>query len=139
MKKGNVLSIIFTIPYTHFQSHISSRIQNKMHRLFGKKKEVAPPPSLSDTANGINGRVQVLDDKIKGLDNELKVYKAQLAKAKGPAKAGIQRRAMEVLKRCLSGIFIYVGHCFIVERECTNSNATSSLDRLLTSIRCNGP
>lgn len=70
-----------------------------MHRLFGKKKETPPPPSLSDAAGGINARIAALDDKIKGLDNELRVYKAQLAKAKGPAKNGIQKRAMDVLKR----------------------------------------
>ena len=70
-----------------------------MHRLFGKKKEVPPPPSLSDASGGINARIATLDDKIKGLDNELKVYKAQLAKAKGPTKNGIQKRAMDVLKR----------------------------------------
>ncbi|CAE7759384.1 CHMP5 [Symbiodinium microadriaticum] len=70
-----------------------------MHRLFGKKKEVAPPPDLGETSKGLNGRVAALDEKIKAADNELRVYKTQIAKAKGPAKAGIQRRAVEVLKR----------------------------------------
>jgi charged multivesicular body protein 5 len=70
-----------------------------MHRLFGKKKEVAPPPSLGDASSGINTRISTLDEKIRGLDNELRVYKAQLAKAKGPAKTGLQKRAMDVLKR----------------------------------------
>lgn len=79
-----------------------------MHRLFGKKKEVAPPPSLAETSSGINGRVAALDDKIKALDNELRAYKTQIAKAKGPAKAGIQRRAVEVLKRCAANIFYIV-------------------------------
>jgi hypothetical protein len=107
-----------------------------MHRLFGKKKEVAPPPSLTDTAAGINGRVTVLDDKIKGLDNELKVYKAQLAKAKGPAKTGIQRRAMEVLKRFLNDKAFSLcidNNC--TERECMSNNATSLLARLSISTR----
>lgn len=70
-----------------------------MHRLFGKKKEVAPPPSLSDASGGINARIATLDEKIRGLDNELRVYKTQLSKAKGPAKTGLQKRAMDVLKR----------------------------------------
>lgn len=70
-----------------------------MHRLFGKKKEVPPPPTLGDATGGLNTRIANLDEKIRGLDNELRVYKAQLAKAKGPAKTGLQKRAMDVLKR----------------------------------------
>jgi charged multivesicular body protein 5 len=70
-----------------------------MHRLFGKKKEVPPPPSIADASGNINTRVQALDDKIKGIDKELLVYKSQLAKAKGPAKQGIQKRAMDALRR----------------------------------------
>jgi charged multivesicular body protein 5 len=70
-----------------------------MHRLFGKKKEVAPPPSLGDASGGINARIATLDEKIRGLDNELRVYRTQLSKAKGPAKTGLQKRAMDVLKR----------------------------------------
>jgi charged multivesicular body protein 5 len=46
-----------------------------MKRLFGKKKEVAPPPSLNDAASGVGTRVDALDEKIKKLDAELRGYK----------------------------------------------------------------
>lgn len=70
-----------------------------MHRLFGKKKEVAPPPTLDDAASSLNSRTAVIDDKIKGLDNELRRYKEQLKSAKGPTATNIKKRAMETLKR----------------------------------------
>mmetsp|Transcript_10115 Transcript_10115/g.18896 ORF Transcript_10115/g.18896 Transcript_10115/m.18896 type:complete len:227 (+) Transcript_10115:118-798(+) len=70
-----------------------------MHRLFGKKKEVAPPPSLEDTSANIDTRVEALDKKIAGLNKELKVYQTQIAKAKGSTKQNLQRRAMDILKR----------------------------------------
>ena len=70
-----------------------------MHRLFGKKKEVAPPPSLDDAAGGLNGRLATLDEKLKAIDNEMRRYKEQLKTAKGPAAANIKKRAMETLKR----------------------------------------
>lgn len=70
-----------------------------MHRLFGKKVEKAPPPSLDDAAGNINKRVEAVDVKIKALDNELRGYKEQLKRAKGPAAENIKRRAMDVLKR----------------------------------------
>lgn len=70
-----------------------------MHRLFGKKKEVAPPPSLDDASGSLNNRMKTLDEKIQGLDNELRRYKEQLKTAKGPAAANIKKRAMETLKR----------------------------------------
>jgi charged multivesicular body protein 5 len=70
-----------------------------MHRLFGKKKDVPPPPTVGEASENINTRIQALDDKIKGLDRELLVFKAQIAKAKGPAKQGIQKRALDTLKR----------------------------------------
>lgn len=41
----------------------------------------------------------VVDDKINGLNGELKKYSEQLKKATGPTAANIKRRAMEVLKR----------------------------------------
>ena len=41
----------------------------------------------------------IVDKKIKTLDNELRNYKEQLKKAKGPTAEHIKRRALEVLKR----------------------------------------
>jgi hypothetical protein len=55
------------------QLNIQSQIY--MKRLFGKKKEVAPPPSLNDAASGVGTRVDALDEKIKKLDAELRGYK----------------------------------------------------------------
>jgi len=70
-----------------------------MNRLFGKKKEVVPPPSLQDTTSCLNGRITQLDEKILGLENELRRYKEQLKTANGAAKASIQKRALDTLKR----------------------------------------
>lgn len=70
-----------------------------MHRLFGKKKEVAPPPTLDDASGSLNERMKVIDDKLKGIDNELRRYKEQLKTAKGPTANNIKKRAMETLKR----------------------------------------
>ena len=70
-----------------------------MHRLFGKPKQAAPTPTLSDASTSINNRVASLDEKIKGLDGELIKFKDQLKRAKGPAAEGIKRRALETLKR----------------------------------------
>mmetsp|Transcript_7787 Transcript_7787/g.7862 ORF Transcript_7787/g.7862 Transcript_7787/m.7862 type:complete len:226 (+) Transcript_7787:212-889(+) len=70
-----------------------------MHRLFGKKKEAGPAPSLGDASTSINNRVGAIDEKIKGLDGELIKFKEQLKKAKGPAADNIKRRALQTLKR----------------------------------------
>mmetsp|Transcript_8268 Transcript_8268/g.31087 ORF Transcript_8268/g.31087 Transcript_8268/m.31087 type:complete len:230 (-) Transcript_8268:82-771(-) len=70
-----------------------------MHRLFGRKKEEKPAPSLSDAQGRLTEREGNLDKKIASLDAELRKYKAQMAKARGPAKANIRRRAAQVLKR----------------------------------------
>ena len=43
-----------------------------------------------------------MDKKIKGLDDELRKYNAQLKKATGSAAANIKKRAMDVLKRKVS-------------------------------------
>ncbi len=70
-----------------------------MKRVFGKKKQAPPPPSLGDATGRVDERVQALDDKIASLDKELLKYKATLKKAKGSAAASTKRRAMETLKR----------------------------------------
>lgn len=43
--------------------------------------------------------ILTVDQKIAGLDNELRKYKEQLKKATGPTAANIKKRAMDVLKR----------------------------------------
>lgn len=70
-----------------------------MHRLFGKKVEKAPPPSLTEATGSLNGRLEVLDKKIKDLDAELMRFRDQLKKAKGSTEVNIKKRAMETLKR----------------------------------------
>ncbi|CAM9548266.1 unnamed protein product [Choristocarpus tenellus] len=70
-----------------------------MKRVFGKKKEQVPAPSLEEAGGRVDERVSKIDAKIKGLDQELVKYRTALAKAKGPAAANIKRRALETLKR----------------------------------------
>ena len=72
-----------------------------MDRIFGKKKQPGPPaPGLAETSAGLGGRVDEMDQKIAGLEQELRVYKEKIKKARTPAaKQMVQKRAMEVLKR----------------------------------------
>jgi charged multivesicular body protein 5 len=70
-----------------------------MNRIFGKKKEVAPPPSLNDATGRIDSSVARLDEKIAKLEGELRRYKEQMKKAKGSAAVSIKRRAMQTLKQ----------------------------------------
>ncbi|CAN0014268.1 unnamed protein product [Discosporangium mesarthrocarpum] len=70
-----------------------------MNRVFGKKKQAVPAPSLEDAGGRVDERVGKLDAKIKGLDAELVRYKTALSKAKGPTATNIKRRALETLKR----------------------------------------
>jgi len=71
-----------------------------MDRIFGKKKKAPPAPGLADTSSGLGGRVDEMDKKIAGLENELRVFKDKMKKARSPAaKQQLQKRAMEVLKR----------------------------------------
>jgi len=71
-----------------------------MNRVFGKKKKEAPAPSLGDASSGLGNRVDEMDKKIAGLENELRIFKDKIKKATSPAaKNTLQKRAMEVLKR----------------------------------------
>ncbi|OQR81352.1 charged multivesicular body protein 5 [Thraustotheca clavata] len=70
-----------------------------MHRIFGNKKPEAPKVNISDVHGRVDGRVTNLDAKINQLEQELKKYKEQMAKTKGPALASIKQRAMQTLKR----------------------------------------
>ena len=70
-----------------------------MHRLFGKKVEKPPPPTLSEASGSLNSRIEVIDKKIKDLDAELIRFRDQLKKAKGPTEASLKKRALETLKR----------------------------------------
>lgn len=71
-----------------------------MRRVFGKKKEQGPAPSLDETSSKMGGRIDQINQKIDGLEKELRVYKDKIKKSKSPAaKKGLQKRAMDVLKR----------------------------------------
>lgn len=71
-----------------------------MRRVFGKKKEEKPAPSLDEASQGLGGRLQSMDDKIESLETELRGYKDKIKKSKSvAAKKQLQKRALEVLKR----------------------------------------
>jgi len=71
-----------------------------MFRIFGKKKQEGPAPTLDQATQGISSRIESLDAKIKELDDELIKYKKQLANMKpGTAKESVKRRALMVLKQ----------------------------------------
>lgn len=71
-----------------------------MKRVFGKKKESAPAPSLDEASDGLGKRTEHMDAKIMALEKELKVYKDKMKATKSPAvKKNLQKRAMDVLKR----------------------------------------
>lgn len=72
-----------------------------MNRVFGKKKAPGPPaPSLSEASSGVGNQMENLDAKIAQLDKELKAYRDKLkTTTSAAAKSGLQKRAMEVLKR----------------------------------------
>ena len=71
-----------------------------MRRVFGKKKETGPAPTLDQASSGIGGRIDDMDQKILSLENELRGYKDKIKKTKSPAaKKQLQKRALEVLKR----------------------------------------
>jgi charged multivesicular body protein 5 len=72
-----------------------------MNRVFGKKRAPGPPPpSLAEASTGVGDRMGSLDAKISQLDQELKSYRDKLkSTTNAAAKASLQRRAMDVLKR----------------------------------------
>jgi len=71
-----------------------------MNRLFGKSKPKVPAPTLDDASKSMDTRAGTIDEKIKKLDDELLRYKQQLSKMKpGPAKSGIQQRALRCLQQ----------------------------------------
>ncbi|KAG6964447.1 hypothetical protein JG688_00007685 [Phytophthora aleatoria] len=71
-----------------------------MNRIFGKKKPEAPPVNISDVGGKVDARVTDLDMKqIEKLDQELRKYREQMKKTRGPAVNSIKQRAMQTLKR----------------------------------------
>ena len=70
-----------------------------MNRIFGKKKEAPPPPSLNDATGRIDQSVARLDEKIAKLDGDLRRMNEQMKRAKGSALQSIKKRAMLTLKQ----------------------------------------
>lgn len=71
-----------------------------MRRVFGKKKETGPAPSLEEASSSIGSRISSIDAKINELEKELRGYKDKIKQTKSPAaKKQLQKRALEVLKR----------------------------------------
>jgi charged multivesicular body protein 5 len=72
-----------------------------MNRVFGKKRAPGPPPpSLTEASTGVGNQMDSLDAKISQLDKELKSYREKLkSTTNAAAKASLQKRAMDVLKR----------------------------------------
>lgn len=71
-----------------------------MRRLFGKKKEEAPPPDISQTTNMMNQRSDQMSQRIGKINEEL----AQISRdLKNPANKGrqqsLKRRAMQLIKQ----------------------------------------
>jgi charged multivesicular body protein 5 len=71
-----------------------------MNRLFGRSKDKAPPPNLTDCISNVDSRAESIDKKISRLDAELVKYKDQMKKMReGPAKNGVKQKALRVLKQ----------------------------------------
>uniref|UniRef100_A0A7S1HQ88 Charged multivesicular body protein 5 n=2 Tax=Eukaryota TaxID=2759 RepID=A0A7S1HQ88_9EUKA len=71
-----------------------------MKRIFGVRKEKAPPPSLDDATTNINARGDNVDARIAKLDQQLAKYKAQISKMRpGASQDAVKRRALVILKQ----------------------------------------
>ncbi|TMW57394.1 hypothetical protein Poli38472_003319 [Pythium oligandrum] len=70
-----------------------------MNRIFGRKKPDVPHVNVSDVNARVDGRATDLDMKINKLDEELRKYRVQMQKTKGPALNAVKQRAMQTLKR----------------------------------------
>jgi len=71
-----------------------------MNRLFGRAKDKAPPPNLTDCISNVDSRGESIEKKINMLDNDLKKYREQMKKMRdGPSKNMVKQKAMRVLKQ----------------------------------------
>jgi len=72
-----------------------------MKRVFGKKKQTnaKPAPTLGEASENLGKRSTHLDNKIAALEKDLNGYKKKLQTANPSAKRGLQKRAMDILKR----------------------------------------
>eukprot|EP00461_Guttulinopsis_vulgaris_P000024 UN00024 len=72
-----------------------------MHRLFGKKKETAPPPTLNDAQISIGNRLSQHEQKIQAIDRELVNMKQQMQRMKPgtPGHNQLKNRALTLIKQ----------------------------------------
>lgn len=71
-----------------------------MNRLFGKKKATVPGPSLDDVSQGMTGRGDEIDDKIRKLDAQLADYKRKMNSTNSAAaKRSYKQKALQLLKQ----------------------------------------
>eukprot|EP00096_Caligus_rogercresseyi_P001551 TRINITY_DN1255_c0_g2_i1.p1 TRINITY_DN1255_c0_g2~~TRINITY_DN1255_c0_g2_i1.p1 ORF type:complete len:223 (-),score=78.55 TRINITY_DN1255_c0_g2_i1:978-1646(-) len=71
-----------------------------MNRIFGRGKDQAPAPNLTDCIANVDSRAESIDKKMARLDGELRKYKEQMAKMReGPAKNSVKQKALRVLKQ----------------------------------------
>ena len=75
-----------------------------MNRVFGKKKNKGPPPSLDKASAGLGDRVTAMDTKIQGLENELRVYKDKMKKAKSPAAKKQLQKSYKIISRVMQSL-----------------------------------
>eukprot|EP00891_Asterochloris_glomerata_P004728 jgi/Astpho2/4728/Aster-00282 len=68
-----------------------------MNRIFGKRKEKAPDPTLDEANDRMDKRGTVLQEKIRKLDEQLKGHREQIKRCRpGPAQEAAKRRALQV-------------------------------------------
>lgn len=71
-----------------------------MQRLFGRARQTAPPPTLEQTVDRMQGRADRMDENIKKLDGQLAVLREQMRKTRpGPSLESLKRRAIVILKQ----------------------------------------
>ncbi|GMH46141.1 hypothetical protein BSKO_14105 [Bryopsis sp. KO-2023] len=71
-----------------------------MKRVFGTKKDKAPPPSIEDATGNINSRGDTIDEKIRKLDEQLVKARTQISRTRpGASQEMAKRRALQILKQ----------------------------------------
>jgi charged multivesicular body protein 5 len=72
-----------------------------MRRLFGKKKEPALPegPSLGESSDNLERRIQVLKGKIEECDGELRKLRELVRTARGMTQNMHKQKMMQIMKR----------------------------------------